>query len=519
MTTKDENVIMNCCNDDRAGHGDSNTVKKTPKVDLNKSDLLKLLSYLEGELQARDVVIATLKCEKIKSMLKNRGTDCLHKDPLAALQRDCFATFDTNNDDDSLSYRQLGSLENLVLQQRKTHLRIANVLKDNQVMHRKILELERLKKQQLEYEFKKLQRALQEERVKHKQMVFFLLAERKKIVMKYIEERKRSEDLGQILSEEKSKIDLMAEGLEEESKKSLQMEADLEKNLVLFENETKKLVAALSVQEERSRTLELELTKCRSEIASLEKELSEALQDNLPEPSNRSSSVSSSRIVVSAPSGDPIMSSVAKVVQPTATASSVRVCGPMTGIARSVTPGQSLRCTTAGGGPINECRVDISPNANDASSPGGGGGGGTMKKQTTIPFARSTQSMDVVGTPPTSTAIKKLPFALQRNVSVPNVLVSDTAGKKPLQAALGRGTPPPVPPNKPAVPPKRDLGSIKKWQQSSAAENNAVVASANDRDPKESAAAAVILKADNNIAAPKEITAAAAPVDDRQDRE
>ena len=30
-------------------------------MDLNKADLLRLLSYLEGELQARDIAIATMK--------------------------------------------------------------------------------------------------------------------------------------------------------------------------------------------------------------------------------------------------------------------------------------------------------------------------------------------------------------------------------------------------------------------------------------------------------------------------
>jgi len=56
-----------------------------------------------------------------------------------------------------------------------------------------------MKKQQLQYEYKKLHNTFEEERLKHKQIVFFLLAERKKIVMKYIEERKRSEDLGQVM--------------------------------------------------------------------------------------------------------------------------------------------------------------------------------------------------------------------------------------------------------------------------------------------------------------------------------
>ncbi|XP_060844504.1 CTTNBP2 N-terminal-like protein [Rhopalosiphum padi] len=466
MTTKNENSI-NCNSSQNETKGrqnsDRNTVKKIPKMDLNKSDLLKLLSYLEGELQARDIVIATLKCEKVQCMLRNRGSDRVVKDPLAALQRDCFATFETNND--SLSYQQLGSLENLVLQQRRTHLRIANVLKDNQVMHRKILDLERLKKQQLQYEYKKLHNTFEEERLKHKQIVFFLLAERKKIVMKYIEERKRSEDLGQILSEEKSKIDSMAEGLEEESKKSLQMEAELEKQLALFDTESKKMMAALSSEEKKTCALEAELAKCRNEIISLEKELSEALHNNLMELSSKSSGVR----VMSSPS-DPITSSVAKVVQPTATASSVRVSGPMTGIARSVNPGQSLRCLKPVSGKTNDIQVDKLQDDEDCSTPLD-----TIKKHP-ISFGRSIQSESG-----STSTVKKSLFGIQRNMSVPNTAESNIPGliKKQI-TTVGRGTPPPVPPNKPIIPPKKDLISFIK--KTSVADNTASTAEKDQKD-------------------------------------
>jgi len=53
------------------------------------------------------------------------------------------------------------------------------------------------------------------------------------------------------LSEEKGRVDSMAEGLEEESKKALQMEAELEKHLAEFDTERQQLKAALAKEEKR----------------------------------------------------------------------------------------------------------------------------------------------------------------------------------------------------------------------------------------------------------------------------
>lgn len=125
---------------------------------------------------------------------------------------------------------------------------------------------------------KKIQDSLDEERQRQKQIVLLLLAERKKLILKYVEERNKSEDLAQILGEEKGRVDSMAEGLEEESQKALQMEAELEKQLALFDTERVQLKAQLQREERRNKELEAIVDKLQTEVDNLKKQQAEAHQ-------------------------------------------------------------------------------------------------------------------------------------------------------------------------------------------------------------------------------------------------
>lgn len=60
------------------------------------------------------------------------------------------------------------------------------------------MEIEIQNRKRFEKEYLKLNEILETEKNRQKQIVLFLLAERKKIIMKYVEERKRSEDLAQV---------------------------------------------------------------------------------------------------------------------------------------------------------------------------------------------------------------------------------------------------------------------------------------------------------------------------------
>lgn len=282
-------------------------------------------------------------------------------DPQAALFRDTLAmtgnlasrhtsaiVSQSERDARDLCEQQLVVLSQKVDQQRQTHSKVVNLLKFTRDRHLKLmqeLEEERKKNEeklepgastertkmmqkvteaeatrdQLENEIKKLKETVENERTEHKEIIIYLMEERKKINMMRNEERKRSEDLAQILSEEKQRVDTIADGLEEETKKSLRLEADMEKQAQVHEQERKIMLRNLAVEEKKlvsdfiedsnSFTLFIHFRR----VKDLE---SEILRLRMENESLKKSALGSG------------MGSVAKVIQPTATVSSVPVSGP-----------------------------------------------------------------------------------------------------------------------------------------------------------------------------------------------
>lgn len=101
----------------------------------------------------------------------------------------------------------------------------------------------------------------------------------------------------------------------------------------------------------------------------------------------------------------------------------------------------------------------------------------TIKKHP-VAFGRSMQQSVDSGS---SSVIKKPLFGISRNMSVPSASEGNFPGPiKKQPVIVGRGTPPPVPPNKPIIPPKKDLISFMK--KTSVTENSA---SSPDKEQKD----------------------------------
>ncbi|XP_075713246.1 cortactin-binding protein 2 isoform X2 [Rhinoderma darwinii] len=238
---------------------------------LSKPELRFLLSILEGELEARDLVIEALRARRKEVFVQERYGRFNLGDPFLALQRDCEAgAFDKEKK--PICSNPLTILEAVMAHCRKMQEKMSTQLAAAEKRQRK-LESEKSQLQAIEQEHKKLLARLEEERAKNKHVVLILVKECKLLSNKLVEEAQRFDDVMSKLEMEKRKGSELEEALAAEkqirSQMEAQMEAQIEKQLSEFDTEREHLRAKLSQEEAHTKELQDEIDRMKKMIEQL----------------------------------------------------------------------------------------------------------------------------------------------------------------------------------------------------------------------------------------------------------
>nr|XP_007980888.1 cortactin-binding protein 2 isoform X2 [Chlorocebus sabaeus] len=244
--------------------------KKEFDVDtLSKSELRMLLSVMEGELEARDLVIEALRARRKEVFIQERYGRFNLNDPFLALQRD-YEAGAGDKEKKPVCTNPLSILEAVMAHCKKMQERMSAQLAAAESRQKK-LEMEKLQLQALEQEHKKLAARLEEERGKNKQVVLMLVKECKQLSGKVIEEAQKLEDVMAKLEEEKKKTNELEEELSAEKRRSTEMEAQMEKQLSEFDTEREQLRAKLNREEAHTTDLKEEIDKMKKMIEQLKR--------------------------------------------------------------------------------------------------------------------------------------------------------------------------------------------------------------------------------------------------------
>ncbi|XP_075414713.1 cortactin-binding protein 2 [Tenrec ecaudatus] len=228
---------------------------------LSKSELRMLLSVMEGELEARDLVIEALRARRKEVFIQERYGRFNLNDPFLALQRD-YEAGAGDKEKKPVCTNPLSILEAVMAHCRKMQERMSTQLAAAESRQKK-LEMEKLQLQTLEQEHKKLAARLEEERAKNKHVVLMLVKECKQLSGKVLEEAQKVEEALAQLEEEKKRASGLEEELSGEKRKSTEMEAQMEKQLSEFDTEREQLRAKLSREEAHTTDLKEEIDKMK----------------------------------------------------------------------------------------------------------------------------------------------------------------------------------------------------------------------------------------------------------------
>ncbi|XP_066532858.1 filamin-A-interacting protein 1 isoform X2 [Hoplias malabaricus] len=292
------------------------TVKRTQKpteecrrkaglMELPKEELVRLLSIMEGEVQAREDIIHMLKSERMRPEgLEAYYGSAVPSKPLQALQRDRQLTCDREPQEDVYEIPMM-ELDRLEEKHRETYRRMLEQLLLAEKCHRRtVSELENEKRKHvdfmnksddftnlLEEERERLKRLLEQEKayqarkdkdhsrrlekvrdelVKLKSFALMLVDERQLHIDQIDQQSQKIQDLNKNLQVKEQQLESVSSKSKEESQRIQKLELELGQKASKFAQEHEEMTAKLSGQEAQSRQLRTKLANLSRRIEELE---------------------------------------------------------------------------------------------------------------------------------------------------------------------------------------------------------------------------------------------------------
>ncbi|XP_051758921.1 CTTNBP2 N-terminal like b [Ctenopharyngodon idella] len=284
---------------------------------LSKAELLMLLSILEGELEAQDVVIHSLRAQQRDSFVQERYGQYDLRDPFVALLRDNeLSQAQDDGGQSPVCLNPLGVLKLVMAHCTNMKEKMMKQLAAAERRHRRViadleeekqrraqdaaagdditamlererdrllqqLEFEKAQVQSLERERSALSNQAEEDLAQQQQLSSTLAKECQKATARAEEESQRVADLSRQLEQESSTIEILKRELESEHARAQQIEARAEKKLAEFDTEHEQMRGKLLKEEKRYQELLEQFNSLKKELDEMkEREKARLEKDN-----------------------------------------------------------------------------------------------------------------------------------------------------------------------------------------------------------------------------------------------